>query len=257
MPETDALFSLQGQTALVTGASSGLGERFAAVLARAGATVILAARRRDRLAALAARIEADGGRAYAVAMDVTDVANIRAAIAEAERLAGAPIEILVNNSGISRQAAAIAVEPDDYDAVMATNTRGAFFVAQAVARRLIDAKREGRIINIASATGLKPVRQISVYAISKAAVIHMTRAMAIEWGRYGITVNAICPGYIETEINRDHWPTEGGQKLIATLPRRRIGQPRDLDGLLILLASPGSHFINGAAIAADDGLVAG
>jgi NAD(P)-dependent dehydrogenase (short-subunit alcohol dehydrogenase family) len=249
-------FRLDGRAALVTGASSGLGERFSVLLALAGAHVVLAARRRDRLDALAGRIAAAGGTASAVDLDVNDVGQIRAGVAEAAILAGQAIDILVNNSGISRQGPMLSVEPEDFDAVMATNTRGAFFVAQAVARRLIEAGRPGNIINIASAAGLRPLRQIGVYSISKAAVVHMTKSMAHEWARYGITVNAVCPGYIETEINRDYFPTEGGKKLISTLPRRRVGTPEDLDGLVLLLASSASHFINGAAIAADDGLTA-
>ncbi len=249
-------FRLDGRAALVTGASSGLGERFSVLLALAGAHVVLAARRRDRLEALAARIAEAGGMASAIALDVNEVEKIRAGVAEAEVLAGRPIDILINNSGISRQGKLLEVEPEDFDSVMATNTRGAFFVAQAVARRLIEAGREGNIINIASAAGLRPLRQIGVYSVSKAAVVHMTKSMAHEWARYGITVNAVCPGYIETEINRDYFPTEGGKKLIATLPRRRVGTPEDLDGLILLLASSASQFISGAAIAADDGLTA-
>ena len=248
---------LQDQVALVTGASSGLGERFATVLARAGVTVVLAARRRERLEALAAAIAAQGGRAIPVSMDVTNVESIRVGVTEAERLVGRPIDVLVNNSGIAVQAPIVSVEPADFDATISTNARGSFFVAQAVARRLIAAKRPGRIINIASAVGLKSVKQIAVYGMSKAAVIHMTRSMALEWARYGITANAICPGYIETDMNRDHWATEAGKRFIATLPQRRVGQPEDLDGLVLLLASPASHFINGAVIAADDGLTAG
>jgi NAD(P)-dependent dehydrogenase (short-subunit alcohol dehydrogenase family) len=247
-------FRLDGHAALVTGASSGLGERFASVLAAAGAVTVLAARRIDRLEALAARIVAAGGRAACVAMDITDIASIREGVATAERLAGQPIGVLVNNSGISRQGPLADVEAEDFDAILDTNTRGTFFVAQAVARRLIATKSEGRIINIASAAGLKPLRQIGVYAISKAAVVHMTKAMASEWARHAITVNAICPGYIETDINRDYFASESGGRLRALLPRRRVGLPQDLDGLLLLLASPSSHFINGAIIAADDGL---
>jgi len=160
----------------------------------------------------------------------------------------------VNNSGVSVTKRAGDVEETDYDFVMDTNAKGAFFVAQAAGRAMIAAKRPGRIINIASAAGLRVLGHLSVYCMSKAAVIHMTRALALEWGRYGINVNALCPGYIETEINRDYWETEGGRKLVAMLPRRRVGKPEDLDGLLLLLASEHSGFVNGAVIAADDGL---
>jgi NAD(P)-dependent dehydrogenase (short-subunit alcohol dehydrogenase family) len=244
---------LDGKTALVTGASSGLGWRFASVLASAAARVAIAARRTEKLAALKREIEQAGGTAHPVTLDVTNVASIRAGVAEAESALG-PIDVLVNNSGVGLTKRATDTEEPDYDFVMDTNAKGAFFVAQAVASRMIAAKRPGRIINIASAAGLKVFSQLSVYCMSKAAVVHMTRALALEWGRYGINVNAICPGYIETEINRDHWRTEGGQKLINMLPRRRLGQPDDLDGVLLLLASDHAHFINGAVMAVDDGL---
>jgi len=247
---------LDGKVALVTGASSGLGERFARLLGEAGAAVAVAARRIDRLEKLVAEIAQRGGRAHAVALDVTDVGSVRAGIAAAEAALG-PIDVLVNNSGVSITARVGDVEERDYDRVMDTNLKGAFFVAQAVGRSMVAGKRPGRIINIASTAGLRPVGQLSVYAMSKAGVIQMTRAMALEWGRYGINVNALCPGYIETEINRDYWNTDGGRKLLAMLPRRRVGQPEDLDGLVLLLASDGSGFVNGAVIAADDGLSAG
>jgi NAD(P)-dependent dehydrogenase (short-subunit alcohol dehydrogenase family) len=244
---------LDGKTALVTGASSGLGTRFATTLAAAGAHVVLAARRTDRLEALAEEIGRAGGHARAISMDVTDVASVRAGVAAAESTLGS-LDILVNNSGVSVTKRAGDVEEADYDFVMDTNAKGAFFVAQAAGRAMIAAKRPGRIINIASAAGLRVLGQLSVYCMSKAAVIHMTRALALEWGRYGINVNALCPGYIETEINRDYWETDGGKKLVAMLPRRRVGKPEDLDGLLLLLASEHSGFVNGAVIAADDGL---
>lgn len=247
---------LDGKTALVTGASSGLGDRFARVLADAGARVAIAARRMDRLEALAGTIAKHGGQAHPIVMDVTDVASVREGVAAAEAALG-PIDVLVNNSGVSVTARIGDVEEPDYDFVMNTNLKGAFFVAQAVGRSMIAAKRPGRIINIASAAGLRPLAQISVYGMSKAGVIHMTRAMALEWGRYNINVNALCPGYIETEINRDYWNTDGGRKLLGMLPRRRVGKPEDLDGLILLLASDRSGFVNGAVIAADDGLTAG
>jgi NAD(P)-dependent dehydrogenase (short-subunit alcohol dehydrogenase family) len=250
-------FDLTGRTALVTGASSGLGARFATVLADNGAHVVLAARRVDRLEQLRATIEAAGGKASVAVLDVTDVDAVDAAIGAAEAQAG-PIDILVNNSGVSTTQRLLDVTPADFDYVFDTNVRGAFFVAQAVGRRMIErAKaepgREARIINIASLAGLKALAQIGPYAMSKAAVIHMTRAMALEWGRYGINANAICPGYIRTELNDAHWETEGGQRLVAMLPRRRVGKPEDLDGVLLLLASGRSGFINGAVITADDG----
>ncbi len=245
--------SLKGKVAVVTGASSGLGERFAELLSGAGAAVALAARRTDRLMALADRITAAGGTAITVRLDVNDYDNIQGAFAEiAGKLGG--IDILINNSGVNKQGRIVDVTPEDFDFTMNTNAKGAFFVAQAAAKDMIARKAEGRIINIASVAGLKVLGQLSVYCMSKAAVVQMTKAMALEWARYGINTNAICPGYIETEINRDYWGTPGGQKLIEMLPRRRVGDPKDLDGLVLLLASNEARFINGAIIAADDGL---
>lgn len=250
-------FDLSDKTALVTGASSGLGARFARVLAAQGATVVLASRRVERLKELRAEIEAEGGDAHVVAMDVTDPESIAAGVAQAEAEAGV-IDILVNNSGVSTTQRLVDVSPEDYDFVFDTNTRGAFFVAQTVARRMIarakdEPLRPARIVNIASMAGLKALAQIGVYAMSKAAVVHMTRAMALEWARYNINVNAICPGYISTELNEHHWESEAGRKLVSMLPRKRLGQPEDLDGLLVLLCSDQSRFVNGAVIAADDG----
>ncbi len=250
--------NFEGKIALVTGASSGLGARFAKVLSEAGAQVVLASRRVDRLKELRAEIEADGGAAHVVSLDVTDYASIKSAIAHAETEVGS-IDILVNNSGVSTTQRLVDVTPEDYAYVMDTNQRGAFFVAQEVAKRMIarakgEPKKQHRIINIASVAGLRALPQIGIYCMSKAAVVHMTKSMAVEWGRYGINVNAICPGYIRTEINEEHFETEQGRMLINMLPRKRLGKPEDLDGLLLLLAAEESHFINGAIIAADDGM---
>ncbi|BFO55445.1 SDR family oxidoreductase [Acidovorax sacchari] len=251
---------LSGRVALVTGASSGLGEQFARTLARAGSGVVLASRRMEKLKALRARIEGEGGDAHVVELDVTDHDSIKAAVAHAETEMGS-IDILVNNSGVSTTQRIQDVTPDDFDFVFDTNVRGAFFVAQEVGKRMLARSRGaapgsftgGRIINIASMAGLKVLPQIGAYSMSKAAVVHMTRAMALEWGRFGINVNAICPGYIDTEINHHHWQTEQGRKLVDMLPRKRVGEPRDLDALIVMLASDQSHFVNGAVIAADDG----
>ncbi|WP_439588416.1 SDR family oxidoreductase [Hydrogenophaga sp.] len=251
---------LSGRVALITGASGGLGEQFAKTLARAGAAVVLAGRRTDRLMTLRAHIEAGGGDAHVVAMDVTDHASIKAGVAHAETEVGA-IDILINNSGVSTTQRLQDVTEEDYDYIFNTNTRGAFFVAQEVGRRMLARAKGaapgtyvgGRIVNIASMAGLKVLPQIGVYCMSKAAVVQMTKAMAVEWGRFGINVNAICPGYIDTEINHHHWQTEQGQKLVSMLPRKRVGQPADLDAVLIMLCANESHFINGAVIAADDG----
>jgi hypothetical protein len=254
---------LSGRVAFVTGASSGLGAQFARTLAAAGAAVVLASRRVEMLKALRAEIEAEGGDAHVVALDVTNVGSIEAALNFAEREVG-PIDILINNSGVSNTQRLQDVREEDFDFIFNTNTRGAFFVAQAVGKRMLarvkDAKEAGleirdagRIINIASMAGLRVLPQIGVYCMSKAAVVHMTKAMAVEWGKHGINVNAICPGYIETEINQHHWESPQGQKLVNMLPRKRLGKIDDLDAVLVMLASPQSDFINGAIIAADDG----
>ena len=251
---------LSGRVALVTGASSGLGTQFAKTLARAGAAVVLASRRIDKLKALRVEIEADGGSAHVVALDVTDTVSIKSAVAHAETEVG-PIDILINNSGVSTTQKLTDITEDDYDFIFNTNTRGAFFVAQEVGKRMLARARGaapgtytgGRIVNIASMAGLKVLPQIGVYCMSKAAVVHMTKSMAVEWGKFGINVNAICPGYIDTEINHHHWQTEQGQKLVQMLPRKRLGKPEDLDALLVMLCARESGFINGAVIAADDG----
>ena len=254
---------LSGRVAFITGASSGLGAQFAKTLAAAGAAVVLASRRVEMLKALRAEIEAEGGDAHVVALDVTNVISIEAALNFAEREVG-PIDILINNSGVSNTQRLQDVREEDFDFIFNTNTRGAFFVAQAVGKRMLARAKDaqeagiegfdaGRIINIASRAGLRVLPQIGVYCMSKAAVVHMTKAMAAEWGKHGINVNAICPGYIETEINQHHWETPQGQKLVQMLPRKRLGKIDNLDAVLVMLASPQSDFINGAIIAADDG----
>jgi NAD(P)-dependent dehydrogenase (short-subunit alcohol dehydrogenase family) len=251
---------LSGRVAFVTGASSGLGAQFARTLARAGAAVVLAARRVEKLKDLRAQIEAEGGDAHVTPLDVTSLDSIKAAVAHAETEVGS-IDILVNNSGVSTTQRIQDVSEEDYDYMFDTNVKGAFFVAQEVGKRMLARARGaapgtytgGRIINIASMAGLRTLPQIGVYAMSKSAVVQMTKAMAMEWGRFEINVNALCPGYIDTEINHHHWTTDQGQKLVQMLPRKRVGKPEDLDALIVLLASRESHFVNGAVIAADDG----
>ncbi|PKO61142.1 MAG: short-chain dehydrogenase [Betaproteobacteria bacterium HGW-Betaproteobacteria-18] len=251
---------LSGRVAFITGASGGLGARFARTLASAGAAVVLASRRVEKLKDLRAQIESEGGDAHVIALDVTDHASIKSAVAHAETEVGS-IDILVNNSGVSTTQRLVDVSEDNFDFMFDTNVKGAFFVAQEVGKRMLARAQGaapgsftgGRIINIASMAGLKVLPKIGVYCMSKAAVIQMTKAMAQEWGKFGINANAICPGYIDTEINHAHWQTEAGQKLLQMLPRKRVGQPQDLDALLVMLCSDQSHFINGAVISADDG----
>ena len=251
---------LSGRVAFITGASSGLGAQFARTLATAGAAVVLASRRVEKLKDLRATINGEGGDAHVIELDVNDHDSIKSAVAHAETEVGS-IDILVNNSGVSTTQRLQDVSPDDFDYMFNTNVKGAFFVAQEVGKRMLaratgaapGSYTGGRIINVASMAGLRVLPQIGVYCMSKSAVVQMTKAMALEWGRFGINVNAICPGYIDTEINHRHWQTEAGQKLIQMLPRKRVGQPQDLDALIVMLCSDQSHFINGAVIAADDG----
>jgi NAD(P)-dependent dehydrogenase (short-subunit alcohol dehydrogenase family) len=251
---------LSGRVALITGASGGLGAQFARTLSAAGAAVVLASRRVEKLKELRAQIDGEGGDAHVIELDVTDQASIKSAVAHAETEVGS-IDILVNNSGVSTTQRLQEVSAEDFDYVFDTNVKGAFFVAQEVGKRMLARAQGsapgsftgGRIVNVASVAGLRVFPKIGVYSMSKAAVVQMTLAMAQEWGRFGINVNAICPGYIDTELNHAHWETDSGKKLIQMLPRKRVGQPQDLDALLVMLCSDQSHFINGAVISADDG----
>ncbi len=251
---------LSGRVALVTGASSGLGEQFARVLARAGAGVALAGRRVERLKSLRAEIEAEGGDAHVVPLDVTDHDSIKAAVAHTETEMGT-IDILVNNSGVASAQKLIDATPDDFDTMFDVNTRGAFFVAQEVGKRMIARAKGaapgtfigGRIVNISSMLGLRVTARTGVYAMSKAAVVHMTKAMALEWGPFGINVNAICPGYIDTEMTLHQWSTDSGRKFVESMPRKRVGSASDLDVVLMMLCANESHFVNGAIVQADDG----
>jgi NAD(P)-dependent dehydrogenase (short-subunit alcohol dehydrogenase family) len=245
-------FDLTGKVALVTGASSGLGVHFARTLATAGASVAIAARRADRLASLQAELQAAGGKAVAVELDVQSGDSITAAFAAVEQALG-PIDIVVNNAGISIVKPALEMPVEDWDAVVNTNLRGAWLVAQAAGKRWLMAKRPGVIVNIASILGLRTIGQVAPYNASKAGLIHLTRALAMEWARHDIRVNAICPGYIETEMNGDFWKTPAGQRLIDRIPQRRIGKPEHLDGALLLLASDAGTFMTGSVLTVDGG----
>jgi len=245
-------FDLSGKVALVTGASSGLGVNFARTLASAGASVAIAARRADRLASLQAELHKAGNKAAAVELDVQSGKSVGAAFDAAENALGA-IDIVVNNAGISIVKPALDMPEEDWDAVVDTNLRGAWLVAQTAAKRWVAAKRPGAIVNIASILGLRTIGQVAPYNASKAGLIHLTRALAMEWARHNIRVNAICPGYIETEMNSDFWKTPGGQRLIERIPQRRIGQPEHLDGALLLLASDAGTFMTGSVLTVDGG----
>jgi NAD(P)-dependent dehydrogenase (short-subunit alcohol dehydrogenase family) len=248
-PRIDDLFSLDGRVALVTGASSGLGRHFARVLHAAGATVVLAARRVDRIEAEAARL---GERARAIALDVTDEASIAGMF---ERLAadGVLCDIVVNNAGISGSSMMLQMETSEWDDVVRVNLRGPFLVAREAARRLVDAKKPGSIVNIASILGLRVSPALAPYMASKAGLIHLTRSMAFEFARYGIRVNALCPGYFATEINTDFLETDFFKASLKRVPQRRIGDLNDLTGPLLLLASEAGAFMTGEALVVDGG----
>ena len=242
---------IEGRNVLVTGATSGLGHRFALILARAGARVAIAGRRGGRLEELEAEIEAFDGRAVPLVVDVNDRAAVLRAIDVAETELG-PLGILINNAGTGDQTPITEVTEAEYDRVMDTNLKAPFFIAQEVARRMIAHGQGGSIVNIASIAAQRPVPHLSVYCTSKAGLAHLTRCMALEWARFGINVNAICPGYIRTEINQELFDSERGKEFVARFPRRRVGRPEDLDDLLLLLAGGTGSFITGSLITADD-----
>lgn len=241
--------TLAGKSALVTGASGGLGLHFANLLASHDASVTLAARRREALDRACDEIGAAGGTAVAIEMDVTDAGSIAAALAPFDL----GFDIVVNNAGIGGAGPAIDLPEAEWDRVLDTNLKGCFLVAQAVARRLIAAGRPGAIVNIASIAGLHPSSGLSAYGASKAGLIQLTKTLALEWARYGIRVNALCPGYIETDINREFLATDAGQAMVRRIPQRRLGTPQDLDGALLLFASDAGAYITGATLAVDGG----
>lgn len=247
-------FDVNGRVALVTGASSGLGDNFARVLARNGATVAVAARRADRLEVLVADIERAGGKALAINMDVSDPASVAAGMAEVSARLGVP-DVVVNNAGIAQVKASLDLTEEDWRSVMNTNLDGAWRVAQACAKAMVAAGKAGSIINIASVLGMRVAAQLLAYSAAKAALIQVTEALALEWARYGIRVNAIAPGYIETEMNAALFRTEAGQALVKRVPQRRIGKPSDLDGAVLLLASDASAYMTGCTVVVDGGHV--
>jgi NAD(P)-dependent dehydrogenase (short-subunit alcohol dehydrogenase family) len=251
------LFGLNARHALVTGASSGLGRHFAGVLAAAGARVTVAARREAALAETVGSIRDSGAKAQAVRMDVTDASSVEQAFAQAEADFG-PAAIVINNAGVTMTRAALDVEPNDWSSVIDTNLKGAWVVAQHAARRMIHHGVGGSIVNIASILGLRVAGGVASYAISKAAVVQMTKALALEWARHRIRVNALAPGYIETELNDAFFGSDAGKALIRRIPQRRLGEAKELDGPLLLLASDAGSYMTGSVIAVDGGhLVSG
>jgi len=246
------LFSLAGRVALVTGASSGLGRHFAGTLAGAGATVIVTARRLDRLAEVVAEIEAAGGRAHAVALDVTDGASVAAAFEAAAAGAGLP-DVVVANAGIAIERPVLEQTEADWDAVIDTNLKGCWLVAQEAARRWVAAGRGGAIVTVGSILGVRVAGGVAPYAASKAGLIQLTKAMALELARHDIRVNALLPGWIVTDLNRGFLESEAGDRLRRRVPMRRFGRPEDLDGPLLLLSGPAGRGMTGTCVTVDHG----
>jgi NAD(P)-dependent dehydrogenase (short-subunit alcohol dehydrogenase family) len=251
------LFRLNLRHALVTGASSGLGRHFATVLAGAGAQVTVAARREAQLAQTVDEIIASGAQAYAVRLDVTDAGSVEQAFTAAEQRLG-PVTIVINNAGVTVTRSALDMTENDWTSVVDTNLKGAWTVAQHAARRMIHHGVSGSIVNIASILGLRVSGGVAPYAISKAGVVQMTKALALEWARHRIRVNALAPGYIETELNEAFFSSDAGKALIRRIPQRRLGEVRELDGPLLLLASDAGSYMTGSIVAVDGGhLVSG
>ena len=246
------MFPMNGKTALVTGAFGGLGRHFALTLARAGAAVGLVGRRVAEGEKLADEIRAAGGKAFAFAMDVTDAPSVPAAFDAVAHALG-PIQVLVNNAGVAVTKPFLDVSEEDWSSVVDVNLNGAWRVAQTGARHMRDHAQGGSIVNIASITGLRVAGAISAYVASKAGLIQLTKAMALELARFDIRVNALAPGYVETDINRAFFASEAGQALIRRIPQRRIGKPHELDGALLLLASDAGSYMTGSIIVADGG----
>jgi len=243
---------LTGKVALVTGASGGLGAHFAHLLAANGAAVAVTARRVDKIQALADEINAAGGKALALALDVADAHAIAPALDKVQAELGG-LDILVNNAGIGGEGLALDISIEDFDQTFAVNVRGLFFTAREAAKRMIAAGVEGRIVNIASIASHTVLPGLSAYCGSKAAVAMLTKSLAREWARKGIAVNALAPGYIETAINDAWWPTEGGQKQLRGFPRRRLMDATDLDEAFLLMAGPAAKAMTGSLITVDDG----
>ncbi len=252
MQSLESLFSLENQTALVAGASSGFGAHFARLLAGQGARVVVAARRLDRLETLVAELEADGAQAAAVELDVTRGESVRAAFDAAEQRFG-PVTVVSNNAGVVDSKLAVDIEEDDWDRTLNTNLKGAWQVASEAGKRMIAANASGSIVNTASILGLRPALAQASYATSKAALVHLTRCLALEWARKGIRVNALCPGFFVTDMNKDFLASERGQRYLATTPAQRAGEFDELSAPFLLLATGAGSFITGETLAVDGG----
>ncbi|MGY4567395.1 SDR family NAD(P)-dependent oxidoreductase [Bradyrhizobium sp. USDA 3256] len=248
------LFDVSKEIILITGASQGLGRQFARVLAAHGAAVVLAARQTAKLKSLEEEIKARGGRAAAVQMDVADISGIAKALDAAEAALG-PITVLINNAGIAIEKLSTEQTEADWDAVISANLKGAYFLATELARRMMARKQPGNIINVASVLGQGVLKAVSPYAISKAGMIQGTKAMALELAGNNIRVNALAPGYIDTEMNHDFWSTPAGERLAKRIPQRRVGAESDLDGAIMLLASNASRYMTGTVVTVDGGFL--
>ena len=246
-------FSLTGKLALITGASGGLGKHFAETLAAAGATVCVAARRVEKVAEVVEGIANAGGKAIAVEMDVTNRESVASAFDAIESHNLGPVTVCVNNAGITGREMTLDMTDDSWDLVVDTNLKGTWMVTQEASTRLINKNMGGSIINIASILGERVMPGVLAYSVTKAGVVQMTKALALEWARYNIRVNALAPGYVVTDLNRELLQSEQGQKLIKRIPQRRTGELEDLDGPLLLLASDASAFMTGAIVPVDGG----
>lgn len=244
-------FDLSDRSALITGGGTGLGEQFAVVLADAGATVILCARRVEKLQASAARIRQAGGKAVCIPMDVTDASSIKAAFEQAQEFA--PISIVVNNAGTSVTPTLLEMTEQEWDQVLDTNLKGAWLVAKEAANRLVAQGVGGSVINIVSMLGSAVQKRLGAYSASKAGLIHLTRSMALEWARYGIRVNAIAPGYVVTDLTDDFLNSSIGEAMVKRIPQRRLGTLEDMNGAILLLASDASDYMTGTVITVDGG----
>jgi NAD(P)-dependent dehydrogenase (short-subunit alcohol dehydrogenase family) len=241
----------ESRIALVTGASSGLGCHFALILARAGTRVIVAARRTQAFESLCGRIAVAGGQARALPLDVTDSTSVSRSFSDIASAGG--LDILINNAGVTATESALDLSEQEWDQVVDTNLEGNFLVAQSAARLMKAQSRGGAIVNIASILGLRVAGYVAPYTASKAGVVQLTKDMALELARYGVRVNALCPGYIETDLNQDFSASEAGQAMVKRIPQRRLGRPEDLDGALLLLCSDPGSYITGASLAVDGG----
>jgi 2-deoxy-D-gluconate 3-dehydrogenase len=248
----ETFFDLSGKTALVTGGGTGLGRQFARTLALAGATVVLAGRRREPLESCAEAIRSAGGIAHCVLLDVSSGESVESAFEVVERIS--PVDVLVNNAGIAGSGALLEVTEDTWDAVLDINLKGAWLVARAAVRKMIERRAPGSIINVASVLGSAVQKGTANYPAAKAALLHLTRQMALEWAKYAVRVNALAPGYFMTELSAAFLSSESGKAMLKRMPMRRVGDPAELAGALLLLASGASSYMTGSVITVDGGL---